>query len=377
MPIALSCSSCGSRMEYQDTDAGRMGQCPTCKAAVQIPARLKMCVSCRRQVADDLAICPACGTSLAPGAVQSVGAVPVMPAALPLGEEPRSGKAVASLVLGLMSFIALCITGIPAIVLGALAIGDVRRAAGRLKGHGMAVAGIVCGSIGSTLMVCAPVLIALLLPAVQAAREAARRTQCRNNLKQIGLALHNYHDEWRSFPPPYTVDADGKPLLSWRVLLLPYLDEGALYARFRLNEPWDSPNNLSLAPQMPSVFACPSDDTTAPSMTAYLAMTGPGTLFPLDRTVTLQEVTTGDGTANTMAVGEAMGSTVQWTKPEDLVLGPDFHGQMEFGSEHPGGWNLLFLDGSVRFMPDGTSDADIRAMATVSGGEQVQMPQWP
>src|SRR5437588_6801844 len=102
-------------------------------------------------------------------------------------------------------------------------------------------------------------MVALLLPAVQAAREAARRAQCTNNLKQIGLAMHNYHSSNNCFPPAFTTDRDGKPLLSWRVLLLPYLECSSLYANFHLDEPWDSPHNRPLVNQMPSVFACPSD----------------------------------------------------------------------------------------------------------------------
>src|ERR1700676_3675353 len=105
------------------------------------------------------------------------------------------------------------------------------------------------------------VLIALLLPAVQAAREAARRAQCVNNLKQIGLAMHNYHSTYDCFPPAVTADDQGRPLLSWRVLILPYLEEAPLYAQFHLDEPWDSPHNLPLASKMPRVYTCPSDPT--------------------------------------------------------------------------------------------------------------------
>ena len=94
-------------------------------------------------------------------------------------------------------------------------------------------------SLGYVIIVgiVALVLIALLLPAVQSAREASPRTNCKNNLKQIGLALHNYHDAYGSFPPAWTTDADGRPLLSWRVLLLPFLDEAPLYEEFDLTEP--------------------------------------------------------------------------------------------------------------------------------------------
>src|SRR5678816_1789236 len=100
------------------------------------------------------------------------------------------------------------------------------------------------------------VLIALLLPAVQSAREAARRSQCKNNLQQIGLALHNYHELCGSFPPAYFTDESGRPIHSWRVMILPQLDEMGLYSRYRWDEPWDGPNNSKLLSEMPAVYRC-------------------------------------------------------------------------------------------------------------------------
>ena len=108
------------------------------------------------------------------------------------------------------------------------------------------------GRVGATLLslpsiallvVVAALLFAFLVPVTRQARPAARQTQCRNNLKQIGLALHNYADEWKVFPPAYTVDANGKPLHSWRTLLLPYLDQSPLYNRIDFSKAWDDPAN--------------------------------------------------------------------------------------------------------------------------------------
>ncbi|MCL4191413.1 MAG: DUF1559 domain-containing protein, partial [Thermoguttaceae bacterium] len=98
------------------------------------------------------------------------------------------------------------------------------------------------------------VLVALLLPAVQAAREAARRSQSMNNLKQIGLAMHNYYDSYRTLPAQANYDPQGKPLLSWRVQLLPFLEQQALYAQFHQDEPWDSAHNKTLIDKMPPVY---------------------------------------------------------------------------------------------------------------------------
>ena len=93
---------------------------------------------------------------------------------------------------------------------------------------------------------------------VKQAREAAQRSTCKNNLKQIGLALHNYHDRYQSFPPAFVADENGKPMHSWRVLLLPYLDQADLYARYNFNEPWNGPNNLKLGDEIPEVYGCPN-----------------------------------------------------------------------------------------------------------------------
>ena len=101
------------------------------------------------------------------------------------------------------------------------------------------------------------ILVSLLLPAVNSAREAARRTQCVHHLKQLGLALQAYHDKYGSLPPAYFPDKDGKPKYSWRVLILPMLGEQALYDAYDFDEPWNGPNNRKLASKMPAVFACP------------------------------------------------------------------------------------------------------------------------
>ena len=89
-------------------------------------------------------------------------------------------------------------------------------------------------------------------------RENAARTVCINNLKQIGLAMHNYHDRHKSLPSAYTVDKAGKPLLSWRVLILPYLDQEALYKEFHLDEPWDSEHNKPLSAMVVKVYRSPA-----------------------------------------------------------------------------------------------------------------------
>jgi prepilin-type processing-associated H-X9-DG protein len=225
-----------------------------------------------------------------------------------------------------------------------------------------------------------PVLIALLLPAVQSAREAARRAQCVNNLKQIALATHNYASATGGFPAAAILDPQGKPLLSWRVSLLPYLDQNALYQKFKLDEPWDSPHNRELLRYMPTVYGCPSRNLASePGQTAYRVFSGPTALIHPTRPTQLADVT--DGLSNTLMVVESS-QAVPWTKPDDLVTddvappGANPTPHLGAGSHHPGGFNAAFGDGSVRFLKLSVNPQTFRALITKSGGEVVDFNQF-
>jgi prepilin-type processing-associated H-X9-DG protein len=324
--------------------------------------------------------CPDCGRELViPSASQDVFEAedyPPRPGLAPdvgpqkaaeYREGGTSGKAITSLVLGLFSCLCLLL-GIPGLILGILGLGDINRSQGRLGGKGLAIAGIAINSIGLVLsLILVP--IALLLPAVQAAREAARRAQCTNNLKQIGLAMHNFHDAQGRFPAQAITDKEGKPLLSWRVAILPYIEQQGLYSQFHLDEPWDSPHNMALASQMPTTYLCPSRPALNRSqgLTTYQVLAGPGTMFDGPQGVGIASIT--DGTSNTLLVVEAT-NPVPWTKPDDIAVPP---GQIPtgLGSMHPGGYNALFADGSVKFLKNSLSPQVLRALATRNGNEVV------
>jgi prepilin-type processing-associated H-X9-DG protein len=222
------------------------------------------------------------------------------------------------------------------------------------------------------LLTCGGILIALLLPAVQAAREAARRAQCCNNLKQIGLAMHNYHDTYGSFPPAYIADADGKPMHSWRVLILPFIEQSPLYDQYDFNEPWDGPNNILLADLIPSVYAC-SSHPLAGSDTCYAMIVGPGTISDGPSATRLQDMI--DGTSNTLMIVEAAGSGINWMEPRDLDAGTisfqvnDPAETAGIKSDHPGGANVAICDGSVRFVSEQTPVEMIESMSTIGGQE--------
>ena len=214
------------------------------------------------------------------------------------------------------------------------------------------------------------IAVALLLPAVQAAREAARRAQCVNNLKQIGLALINYHDANNTYPPAAIVGKDGKPLLSWRVAILPYIERQDLYAKFHLDEPWDSEHNQALIDSMPATYACPSTPRPAPGTTTYRVLAGKGTAFEGAEGHAVREFL--DGTSMTLLVVEAPGP-VPWTKPDELAFDPDPAKPLpKLGSPHAGGFNALFADGSVHFLKKSIAEAVLRALCTRNGNEAVE-----
>ena len=156
--------------------------------------------------------------------------------------------------------------------------------------------------------------LGLLLPAVQKTREAAARQQSVNNLKQVALAMHRYHDAFDTFPPAAVVGKKGKPLLSWRVMLLPYLEQNALYKQFKLDEPWDSEHNLPLSRVVIKTYTDPRS-TAAQGLTHYKVFVGQDAGFPLLKGRKLTEIA--DGTSNTLMV-VAAGDAVPWSKPDDF-----------------------------------------------------------
>ena len=213
-----------------------------------------------------------------------------------------------------------------------------------------------------------PVATALLLPAVQAAREAARRTVSINNLKRIGLAMIKYEAATGTLPPAAPVGPDGKTPHSWRVELLPYLGEESLFKEYKLDEPWDSPSNRKLVERMPAVFRDPSH-TVKPGGTSYFVATGPDSAFP-PRPEGTKLAAIADGTGATILVVDAR-RDVPWTRPEDIPLGAADQPPPRFGGWHPGGFVALFADGTVRFIRQATDPAALRGLLTPSGGEVI------
>jgi prepilin-type processing-associated H-X9-DG protein len=217
-------------------------------------------------------------------------------------------------------------------------------------------------------------------------RNAAEEARCANNLRTIGLALHGYHNSYNCFPPAYTTDARGKRLHSWRVLILPFAGQDALYREVSLDEPWNSPSNTKLLKQMPPFLACPT--SVGGSRTSYAVVVGPETMFPGRGCVELRQIT--DGTINTVAVVETEGAGIPWMEPRDLNLiastpiadmnayaikvVADIRRQgLADAKQHPRGSNYLFADGEVR--PDrlelALDELFLLTRLTISGGEVI------
>lgn len=188
-------------------------------------------------------------------------------------------------------------------------------------------------------------LLDLFLAAAAKARGSAQSMQSANNMKHLMLAMHNHHDAFNGLPAPAIYSRDGKPLLSWRVAILPFIEQDSLYKRFKLDEPWDSEHNRKLIPLMPRTFA-PEGENLQPGHTPYVVPVGKQTMFFGPKGGKFSDVT--DGTSNTVALIQVPANrAVTWTSPEDLDAGASVPFEVltkGFGDRVAMG----FADGSVR-----------------------------
>jgi hypothetical protein len=245
--------------------------------------------------------------------------------------------------------------------------------------------------------VSAPVLVALLLPAVQAAREAARRTESKNHIKQLALAMHNYHDANGSFPAGTHPNPQLKPekRLSWLVDLLPYVEFKPIYEMFDLKKGWDDPANRKAAELPLALFLNPSageQKVNGLPVTEYVGLAGVGAdgptlpvtspragVFAYDRVTRLEDIK--DGTSNTIMISECnkeLGSwaaggraTIRALTKKPYIDGPDGLGG------HPEGMQVGLADGSVRFISKSIDPTVLEALTTINGGEAITLPTPP
>lgn len=253
----------------------------------------------------------------------------------------------------------------------------------RNSGASLATIGSIMAIVagGMIAFVCLGALLLWVLgPALTAGGAAVQQSACDTNLKQIGLALEQYYQKYGSYPPAYTVDAKGKRMHSWRVLILPFLGEQGLYSQYNMNEPWDSTQNMAVARRMPAVFGCPADITAIDNgETSYLVVIGKGTAFPGKTGVTKQQIL--DKPGLTILVVESHASGIGWTEPKDLDASQMLYivnggtgkggGAQEISSRHPHGANVLMADNETGFLRDTLPSEMIEALLTIDGKEAV------
>jgi prepilin-type processing-associated H-X9-DG protein len=215
-------------------------------------------------------------------------------------------------------------------------------------------------------------IVATMAPQVRKVRQAARRTQEMNNLRQFALALLNYESAHREFPRADGKSDDHPAGLSWRVHILPFLEEGKLYEQFHLDEPWDSDHNKQLIKFMPPIFRSPLSKAGADDegLTVFQVPFCKESIFqPNADTAGFRDIR--DGSSNTiLIVAAADDEGVVWTKPDDWDVDLDnpLKGLQADGRE---GANVAFCDGSVRWIPLTTAANAMRALITRDGGEVV------
>ncbi len=222
------------------------------------------------------------------------------------------------------------------------------------------------------LLACLVALFSLVLPISSAGRPAARQMICTDNLKQIALALESYHGTHGCYPPTVLTDGSGKPMHSWRVLILKEIAPD-IYAAYDFSEPWDGPNNSKLAAKIPPIFSCPNDSANRDIhtfYTNYVAVVGPATAFSRDSPTQHDDIRrTRD---ETILAAETTGSRIHWMEPRDLDstrISFSFNdsSRPSISSHDPRGPGLLLADGTVRRYRQPISPEVLKAMTRIAG----------
>lgn len=343
MPIIFNCT-CGKKLSAQESHAGFTVRCPNCGR--------------------DMAVPETTGGAAAPRGPHIEPDDEYRERRLARDGGGMSGLAVASLICGIVGF-CVPLLGLVGIVLGILGLVNISGSQGRLRGTGLAIGGIVASVL--SLLIILPVLFY----ATQRVRESANRMLDASNMRQLGIAMHNYHNDYNQMPPQAIMSKDGKPLLSWRVLMLPYMDQNQLFKQFHLDEPWDSPHNIQFLDKMPKIFVNPNRPAPQEGYTYYQVFFGQHAVFDPTGKVTLAAISAQDGTSNTIMLAEAA-DAVPWTKPDDMPF--DFNPGAplpKLGNPSAGGYHVLFADGSVRYLKRSYKPEDLRSLIDCRDGRLV------
>lgn len=224
----------------------------------------------------------------------------------------------------------------------------------------------------------------LMLMPVGASRGPGRRAQCINNIKQITLALQNYESKYGSFPPAFVADENGRPMHSWRVLILPYLDRNDLYRAYRFDEPWDGPNNSKLHEIPLEFLCCPGDmPSHGKPHTSYVAVLAGNTAWPGARSTSTKQINSLDGADRTILIVETHASGIHWMEPRDTTLewclmgmdGPLAGARQRTHGNHPGASVVAYADGHVSTLDNTMSAEALRELLTLDDGGPKEPPE--
>ncbi len=231
-------------------------------------------------------------------------------------------------------------------------------------------------SVGAGL-VCL-ILALLFLPALLQDREAERRLPCLSmNLKHIAVAMLNYENTYKSFPPAYIADKHGRPMHSWRTLILPFFDDPSLkslYDRYRFDEPWDSAHNKDVTNIELDIYQCPSQPNSKDPTTNYMVVVGDHAYSDGPHGRKTADIK--DGMTHTIMLVEVADSSTWWAEPVDLDFNKmsfKINGSKRQGisSYHSGGANVAYFDGGVRCLSNTTNPELVKAMITIDGAEKT------
>ena len=279
--LVFTCSSCGAKLQMGEELAGKKVRCSSCQAVITAAS------------VDEAAAIQAVPGAPTPGSFQKSA-----PAEEPPARDQDDADA------------------------------DIRRrgprrdaggTTGAAVGAGIGAGAIVLIVLGVGACLIIPCMIALLVPAVQKVREAAARTQAQNNMKQIALAAHAHHDQFKALPTPKALDPQtGQEVnLSWRVSILPFIEQDALFRQFDKSKAWDSPQNSGLSNMTILTYTDPMLPPGPKAVTPYQYFTGPETLWPDNSKRKMQDIT--DGTSNTFLFGQSA-NQVPWAQPVDMAI---------------------------------------------------------
>jgi len=335
--IVFQCPSCNKKLQAAEEHAGKSIACPACKTVAKVPPQ-----------AD------ADGTAITTKAVEASAP----PTAVTTPEHSRKAKR------------------------GEREDEDERRPRRDRdetpkRGFGVGMVLLIVGVVGVSFLCVLGILGALILPAVQKVREAAIRTNAMNNLKQIGVAAHNHHDTFRHFPSqrnqpqPPVMPGVNAPDISWRVSILPFIEQQNIWNQFDKSADWNHANNMPILSMMPKIYVCVSagqNEQGGETNTFYQYFTGPNTMFP-DPLKKVGVADIPDGLSNTILVAQA-NAAVPWTKAEDMVVPPG-NGPLPLPNTH---FPVLLGDGSVRMIRrERVTDATLRLLIDPRDG--MVLPQ--